>query len=383
MKSKKVILIIVLAMVLSLVFAACQTDDTDKIQGGENTPGGETDTDGKDEIGGETDDDEATGGETDDDEEVTDGESDTQEPEPTPEEPKTIEIDYQEYMQSVLTALEQEEDLVCNDISTWSTDRQDALKEYLDTNYGEQFMTGDTVLDRMTDKSIVGYDFDFDNNTLTALVQATSSVNTINYRQRSIKINSVYDFVREYLTNNDIKQKYGDLTNSYEDEAGNKTVFVKDGQEVDFSATAIIEGKYTNSSFFATIKLNQSSNYAPSEYEAVKDVYNFIFGDEQYEQIDALLFATEGSTYGLTIVLGKEGYTFSSTMLYYNTDGQLTTTRMFVETPSNGARKFTDISKDGVYMQDYAIRSNETKVFGNGQTIVRVVCLESENPSEN
>lgn len=373
MKNKTVILIIVLAMAFALVFAACQTNDADKTPSGDNNTSGDINSGDSNLPSGDI-----TSGDVD----LPSGDTDTEEPETTPEEPETIEVDYQEYMQEVLTKLENEEGLVYNNLSTWSTARQDALKEYLDTNYGEQFMTGDTTLDKFVNKSVVGYDFDFENNIVTALVQATSPFdnNQIRYSMRMLALNdSLENVIKEYFTNQDIKETYGDLTNSYEDKEGNITVFVSNGQKVDFSTTAILDGTYKNSNSFATININQSINYSPSEYEAVKDVYNFIFQDEQYEQIERLVFANQAIGYGLTTVLGKEGYTFSVGFLYYNSNNQLVSGACSVETPSNGASTFLKISLDSKIGKDYAIAGQEQKVFGNGNTIVRVECLESEN----
>lgn len=372
MKNKTVILIIVLAMAFALVFAACQTNDADKTPSGDNNTSGDINSGDIDLPSGEI-----TSGDVD----LPSG--DTEEPETTPEEPETIEVDYQEYMQEVLTKLENEEGLVYNNLSTWSTARQDALKEYLDTNYGEQFMTGDRSLDNLIDKKIVGYDFDFENNIVTALIQAVSKYdeNNITYLTKSLEIKetSLSQIVAEYFTNSDIKQTYGDLTNSYEDEEENITVFVNNGQKVDFSRTAILDGTYKNSSTYTIITINQSFNYSPSEYEAVKDVYNFIFQDEQYEKINQLIFSSSSSKYGTTAVLGKEGYTFGVTLFYYNSENQLVSGACSIETPSNGASAFLKISLDSKIGEDYAIAGQEQKVFGNGNTIIRVECLESES----
>ncbi len=134
MKNKTVFLIIVLAMIFALVFAACQTNDADKLPSGDNNTSGDINSGDSNLPSGDI-----TSGDVD----LPSGDTDTEEPETTPEEPETIEVDYKEYMQEVLTKLENEESLVYNNLSTWSTARQDSLKEYLDTNYGEQFMTGD------------------------------------------------------------------------------------------------------------------------------------------------------------------------------------------------------------------------------------------------
>lgn len=268
---------------------------------------------------------------------------------------------------------------------TRSAERQDALKEYLDANYGEQFMTVDRSLDNYEVKEIVGYDFDIENNAVTALIQTQDPYDSsiIQYKTRRFELNdSVTSIISEYLTNQDIKQKYGDLTNSYEDEAGNMTVFVKNGQEVDFSATTIIEGKYNTSYPFATITINQSRefSYDTTEFSALITQYNWMFADEGYS-LSVVYSATKSSKSGLTEILGKYGVHHMFTGVGLDTNGNFVkfgySVESLPETPL-----FLDITPTSTYAKLNNER-NHFNTFGNGNTIVRVVCLESENPSEN
>lgn len=289
-------------------------------------------------------------------------------------------VDYDDYSAEVISSLEKE-NITPSNISEWSVLMQDALKDYLDTNYGEKFLTGDRYLDKVTVKEIVGYDFDFENNIITALIQTTSTYdeNDIYYNTRSLEINtnSLYQLILEYLTNNNIKQKYGDLTNNYEDEAGNKTVFVKNGQKLDFSSTAIIEGKYKNADSFTIININQSREYSydPSEFSALITQYNWMFADEGYS-LSTVYSAIKISQPRLTAILGKYGVHHMSTGVGLDSNGNFVkfgySVESLPETPL-----FLDITPTSTYAKLNDGR-NYFNIFGNGQTIVRVKCLEQE-----
>ena len=268
--------------------------------------------------------------------------------------------------------------LKLDNISSWSTELQDEFMSYLTTNYGEQFLTGDTLFSRLTEKHIVGYDVDFDSNTITSLVKGVMSGGKLYTGMRTITLSNTTadDVVEEFLKNNTVRETSDAFSKNDQGQIVFNGEIVTDIDDAnDMISITALEGKFgTSSSLLNQIDTTPTASYAVDELDDLLAQYKKIF-EEEALPITQILYSSKSETGGVTQELGYEGLTFGSAVLGIAEDGSLVRFTFGVEA-EYAADTFLKIDPT---KHEYVARGTSIiKTFGGQNSIIRLKPMGAE-----
>lgn len=274
--------------------------------------------------------------------------------------------------------LSDNENLEIDNISTWSTELQDKFMSYLTTNYGEQFLTSDTMLSRLTEKQIVGYDVDFDSNTITFLVKGVMAGEKFYTGMHKLTLSNATadDIVEEFLINNAVSEASDAFSENEEGQIifnGKIIVGVNDTNDI-MSITAL-EGKFgTTSGLLGQISTTPTASYYIDELNKLRDQYNTLWGKET-GNLKEVLYVTRNATSGINGWLGHEGLDLRPTIMGIDESGRLVVLDCHLAT-EYAANSFLDLDPT---KHEYVLVDNQERIsFGGKNAIIRLEPIEAE-----